>query len=692
MNKQQKDLLKRRYFKEGEDFKGMCKRVATKVSAAEDDLDKRKVLSNDYFDIMYNLDFLPNSPTLMPGDMLSACFVLPIEDSMESIFGTLKDMALVEKAGGGCGFSFSRLRPEGDTVQGTGGVSSGPLPFIEAYDAATHTIKQGGRRRGANMGVLRVDHPDIEKFVRYKTENDLPYFNLSVGATNEFMECAIRDEKLPLINPRNYQVWNDIKIWDYIEAEELLDLIAECAWRSGEPGMLFLDTINKDNPTPSLEEIETCNPCGETPLLPYESCNLGSINLANHLREGEIDCNKLESTVRTAVKFLDNVIDVNDYPLPEIEEATQKTRKIGLGVMGWAETLIRIGVPYDSPAAQKLAETLMCTINDIAHDESWAIARRKGAYPKCADEIATRNATLTTIAPTGSISQIAGTTPGIEPLFAREYTHTDADGNVSSYKFDFVKGAPDEVAVTAHEIAPIDHIKMQAAFQKYTDNAVSKTINLPHDATVEDVKDAYIQAWQRGCKGITVYRDGSRGEQVINSADKEIDAKDIKEDKQYYMKDNPVSVQDRPPRAKGVTTEYQSGCGKLYITINENDAGAPIETFLNNGSHGGCKSMTEGLSRMVSLALRAGVDVGEVIDQLQSAQTCSACVANEADGRSCPDIVGRALGSKENQKTLGELKEGYFSSLPTEKCPECGNKLINAEGCQECMMCGYSKC
>jgi ribonucleoside-diphosphate reductase alpha chain len=505
-----------------------------------------------FYRMMASLEFLPNSPTLMnagaPLGQLAACFVIPVEDSMVGIFDSLKTMALIHQSGGGTGFSFSRLRPAGDIVKSTKGVASGPVSFMRIFDVATDVIKQGGKRRGANMGVLRVDHPDILEFITAKVKEDaLVNFNISVGVTDAFMEAVRKDEEYDLINPRTGKAERRLR------AREVFDLIVNMAWKTGDPGLIFLDEINRHNPTPALGEIEATNPCGEVPLLPFESCILGSINLSKMIKDGEIDWEKLRSTVRNAVHFLDNVIDVNKYPIPEIERMTKLTRKIGLGVMGFAEMLIELGIPYNSEEALHKAEELMKFISEEGRRMSVELAEERGSFPAFPGSIwekrgysCLRNATVTTIAPTGTISIIAGTTSGIEPLFAVAYIRNVMSGiqlievnqtfqriatkmgfysrelMVKLSKLASIKNVeeiPEEVRrifVTAFDVSPEWHVRMQAVFQKYTDNAVSKTINLPHEATPEDVRRAFLLAHELKCKGITVYRYGSKAKQVLS--------------------------------------------------------------------------------------------------------------------------------------------------------------------------------
>lgn len=527
----------------------MMKRVARTVAEVDarygKDVDKAY---SEFYEMLTSLYFLPNSPTLMnagtPLGQLSACFVLPVEDSIESIFDALREMALIHKSGGGTGFTFTHLRPRGDRVSTTGGRASGPVSFMRIFDTATEVVKQGGKRRGANMGILRFNHPDIREFIHAKEKTGfLENFNLSVAITDEEMEKVRKGEELELCNPK------DGKVWEKINARELFKMLAQNAWRSGEPGLIFLDEINRHNPTPSQGIIEATNPCGEVPLLPYESCNLGSINLARMVEGGKIDYQRIKETVKRAVHFLDNVIDANRYPLPQVQKMVEGNRKIGLGVMGFADMLAKIGVSYYSEEALKIAEEVMNFISLQARCASQELAEERGTFPNYPESIwkdknlPLRNATLTSIAPTGSISLIASVSSGIEPFFALAFRRYVLDNTellevnplleekLKSYqipeeiwKVILEKGnlegvdVPEELHrlfITALEIPPSFHIRMQAAFQKYVDNAVSKTINLPESATPQDVEEAYLLAHELKCKGITVYRYGSRPQQVL---------------------------------------------------------------------------------------------------------------------------------------------------------------------------------
>ncbi|MDO8535565.1 MAG: vitamin B12-dependent ribonucleotide reductase [Candidatus Omnitrophota bacterium] len=753
-------VLEKRYLKKEASGKTietpeeLLKRVAKNIATADSYYGKSeaeiKNTEEEFFEMMARLEFLPNSPTLMNAgrdlQQLSACFVLPIEDSMEAIFETIKDTAIIHKSGGGTGFSFSRLRAKNSPVRSTGGISSGPVSFMKVFNAATQAVKQGGTRRGANMGILRVDHPDILEFISCK-ENDkeITNFNISVALTEEFMKKAIADEEYDLIDPKTK------KTVQKINAKKVFDMIIQMAWRNGEPGIIFIDRVNKDNPTPKVGQIESTNPCGEQPLLPYESCNLGSINLAKLVMEDKkIDWDKFSEIIRKSVHFLDNVIDMNAYPIKKIDEMTKSNRKIGLGVMGFADMLLMLGVRYDSEDAIALAEKLMKFMLDNARAASEALAKERGAFPNFKGSVydkknakPLRNATLTTIAPTGTLSIIANSSSGIEPVFAITYIRNIMDNTklieVHPYfqevaeKRGFYKpetmnliaqkgtihGVPEvpedvqQLFVTAHDIEAIWHIRMQSAFQKYTNNAVSKTVNLPSEATLGDVKTIYMLAYKSGCKGVTIYRDKSRDEQVLNIAS------DGTKDKQKTQARVKISPRPRPPVIVGTTTKIATGCGNLYITINEDGDGQPFEVFMHMGKAGGCAmSQLEAIGRLVSLGLRSGIEVGSIIEQLRGIRCPSP--SWEKGGRifSCSDAIARAIEQRaqdaKNKKstnnttatseTIAESPQpdasGGGSKTGTMKkagnivgvCPDCGGALWHIEGCMVCKSCGYSKC
>ena len=735
----------------------MFRRVARNLSQADmrygaTEADT-EATAEEFYQVMRRLDYLPNSPTLMNAgrelQMLSACFVLPVSDSMEEIFETVKQATLVQKSGGGTGFAFSRLRPEGDIVGSTGGVASGPVSFMRAFDGATEAVKQGSTRRGANMGILNVTHPDILKFIRSKEDGkSISNFNISVAVTEEFMRKAQLGEDYDLVNPRTG------KVQGCLNAREVFQLLAEMAWKTGDPGIVFLDRINADNPTPQLGQIESTNPCGEQPLLPYESCNLGSVNLARMVRYAdqgaEIDRDKLAGVIKTAVHMLDNVIDMNQYPIPDIEEMSKKTRRIGLGVMGFADLLIQLGIPYDSEEALEVADGLMAFIRDTTDRASVALAEVRGVFAACEGSIydypggpRMRNSAPTTIAPTGTISIIAGCSSGIEPLFALSYVRNVMDNtrlvegypifeavahNEGFYSQALMERLADtgsvheldgeipqwvkRLFVTSHDITPEWHVRMQAAFQKHTANAVSKTINFPHTATVQDIANAYMQAYELGCKGITIYRDGSKDNQVLSTG--QTGSLPAVGDEQVASSTPPDSSggglipRVRPQDMAGVTERIRTGHGTMYITINVDEEGKPFEVFTALGKAGGCDSaQLEAISRLVSLALRSGVDVKKVIEQIRGITCCPAWDSGVLV-RSAPDAVALALERHINSETRQQQSNGsqlkLFASsaerakwdldgnLPKSRCPDCNTRLAYQEGCLLCTSCGWNKC
>ena len=729
-----------------ESIEDMFRRVAKTMAAAEEKYTNSpysvEELEEIFFKIMTDLDFLPNSPTLMNAGkklgQLSACFVLPVEDSMEGIFGAIKNAALIHKSGGGTGFSFSRLRPANDIVASTSGVSSGPISFMKVFNTATETIKQGGTRRGANMGILRVDHPDILDFITAKEKNnELTNFNISVAITDAFMEALNRDGEYELFNPRTGEAVRTLK------ASKVFNMIVDRSWRNGEPGIVFIDRINRYQPTPHVGEIESTNPCGEQPLLPYEACNLGSINLARFIKyvEGNpaIDFDRLKEIIHLSVRFLDNVIDQNKYPIIEIDKTTKSNRKIGLGIMGWADMLIKLKTAYDSEEALDLAEKVMGFVKREAWSASQELAKERGPFPNFEGSIFSqkemkplRNATVTTIAPTGTISLIAGCSSGIEPLFAIAYEkHVMDNEKLVEVHQDFVKIAQEEdfyseellerVAknggvsnldevpaevkkyfITSHLISPEWHIRMQSAFQKYTDNAVSKTVNFPFEATKKDVETVFKLAHTLGCKGVTVYRDGSRDEQVLNITGNNKDK--VAEPAAKY-----VTPRMRPGRTVGMTDKVKIGCGNLYVTVNSDETGI-CEVFASLGRGGGCPSQSEAAARLISLALRAGIDVQEIIDQLKGIRCMSTLKKGAFQSGikvlSCPDAIGKAIEeyymtAKDTFKNNNLLNNTSHSknknikideNMPGSYCPECNEFLEHEGGCVICKNCGYSKC
>jgi ribonucleoside-diphosphate reductase alpha chain len=680
-------------------------------------------LAYDFYEMMASFDFLPNSPTLMNAGrelgQLSACFVLPIEDSMESIFEAVKQTALIHKSGGGTGFSFSQIRPQNDLVHSTKGVSSGPLSFMSVFDCATETIKQGGTRRGANMAILRVDHPDIMDFIKVKSDlTTLNNFNLSVAITDDFMEAVKVDGEYALINPR------DGEIVKKQSANKIFRQIVKQAWLSGEPGIVFIDRINAKNPTPNAGEIESTNPCGEQPLLPYESCNLGSINLSNMIKDGEVNYNKLGQTVEKAVHFLDNVIDINRYPIAAIDRVTKQNRKIGLGVMGFADMLTQLEMPYSSPEAQKTAEEVMQFIDKKALDFSIKLGEQRGSFPNFPESIygrqnastPVRNATRTTIAPTGTLSILAGCSSGVEPIFALSFVRRVMD-NTEMYEvnpiFDKVAKkngfySPDllkkiaksgsiqgydeiplkyrQVFETAHDITPHSHIGIQAAFQKHTNNAVSKTINFGHDATVEDVKDAYLMAYNLNCKGLTIYRDGCRANQVLSTG--ATSSPDTATNELHA----PVK-RDRPRSLVGKTYQMATGCGQMYVTINEDNTQHQFELFNFVGKAGGCAaSQCEAIGRLVSLAWRSGLDPEPIIKQLIGISCHKPAGFGDNKVLSCADAIAQAI-RQHMEAQNGVINDGMASeALSFGACPECGGAIEYEGGCCVCHSCGYSEC
>lgn len=707
--------------------------------------------AKSFYKLLSSRKFLPNSPTLMNagknnGLQYSACFVLPVPDSLEGIFDAIKYQAIIHQSGGGTGFSFSRLRQKGSMVKRSRGVASGPISFMKVFNEATQQIKQGGTRRGANMGILRVDHPDVREFITCKLDGGLTNFNISVAATDKFMDALAKGEKYDLFEPHSGKVVRQE------DAREIFDLICDCAWRSGDPGMIFIDRVNASpaNPVPTLGPVESTNPCGEQPLYPFDACNLGSIFLNYFVKERngkqEINWEELKSVSREAVRFLDDVIEVNPFPLEQIWETVRSIRRVGLGIGGWADTLYLLGIPYNSEEALELAEKIMKTINDAAHEESRELAKIRGAFPLFNESIfkdgePIRNAAITTIAPTGTIGIIANTSGGCEPVFALAYKHMVKDESLNREMFfsdpafeivakregfwseelmakvadtgsvhglDEVPEKWQKVLVTSHEISPEWHVRMQAAWQKNLDNAVSKTINLPNEAVVDDVAKAYVSAYELGCMGITIYRDGCKEWQVLNVGTKK------EEEKKIEMEEVEVAdMRTRPSRLQGNTYKVQTPVGTAFVVINADEFGNPFEVFINVGKAGShVMADAEAIGRLISLSLRvpsqypAKAVAEAVIDQLSGIGGADSVGFGNNRVRSLADGVAKVI--REYIKVDESLVESSIEEKPElmatqqelplkmkkgDLCSECGQaSLVLEEGCQKCYSCGASKC
>jgi len=656
-------------------------RVADFVATAEKTKKEQQIWSRRFLNLMLARDFLPNSPTLTGagrGMCLSACFVLPVEDSMPSIFDAVKNTALVHKEGGGTGFDFSRLRPRGSFVRKTQGVASGPISFLKVIDAATEAVKQGGTRRGANMGILRVDHPDIEEFIAMKMDGEsVANFNISVAVTDDFMRVLKNGGTYDIVDP-----YMKKKVGKK-SARKVFDAIVHSAWLVGDPGLIFIDRINQHNPTRGLGPIRATNPCGEQPLHDYESCNLGSLNLSHFYsprKKDRFDWARFAKSIGTAVRFLDNVIEVNRYPLSQIEETSKANRRIGLGVMGWADLLIKMKIRYDTPEALELAEKVAGFLRAAAVEESRKLAEERGNFPNIEKSVykgkAMRHATVITIAPTGTISRLAGCSSSIEPVFALEFTSKIIDGELKDVHPLYAewrdqnpgKPTPDYF-VTAHDIAPEWHIRMQAAFQKHVDNSVSKTINFPNSATEADVEKAYRRAFKLKTKGITIYRDGSRAEQVLYKTAPSVSRHPL----------------DRPDSLPSITDKIKTGFGNLYVTISFLDQ-KPFEVFTSIGKSGyTTMADAEAMGRMISLALRSGVDPKDVISQLKGIGGSEPVFTEGGLVQSLPDAIAKVLErhfgeSRNSSKDLYQvICKVCGASLPDEKCPTCPN-------------CGWNRC
>ena len=810
-------VLKRRYLVKDDDGnpaeapEDLLWRVARTVAAADADYGASEgaveALAETFVELMATRVWMPNSPTLMnagrPLGQLSACFVLPVDDALSNgesgIYDTLRNMALVHQSGGGTGFGFSRLRPKNDVVRSTMGVASGPVSFMSLYDSSTEVVKQGGTRRGANMGILRVDHPDILEFISCKDDTSkITNFNISVAVTDTFMAAVAAGEDYDLIHPRTGEVVSKLS------APEVFDKIVHGAWKTGEPGVFFVDQANQYNPVPHLGSYEATNPCGEQPLLPYDVCNLGSINVGAFASHGEVDWDGLRRAVHLCTHFLDNVIDVNKYPLNQITQLAQRIRRVGLGIMGWADFLIRLGVPYNSKEGIEWARKLMAFVDEESKVESERLAAQRGVFPEwkrsiwgpdetCARDAngerirpqrRLRNCNLTTVAPTGTISILAGCSSGIEPLFAVAFQRRQADTVMTDVNEDFLAVAMEEgwhspeliekiadaghihfddvpekwqkVFVTAHDVTPEWHIEMQAAFQEHTDSAISKTCNFPNDANEDYVREIYEQAHKLGCKGVTVYRDGSRDMQVLSTGTtaKKAEGKEGEPGSDRRPADEITELRaavakleaelgltkkqlheveaenlqrrakrSRPELLKGSTRRVETPLGTLYVTITEDDKGQPFEMFMTLGKAGGAlMADVEAVGRLISLALRSGIPMHEVHRQLRGISSDRVTGLGPNKVLSVPDAIGIAMekwmqdkqgiqqdlldeatnsndavvsvGRKEVPGVNGELweLESHNAKKLLGACPDCGSQLEYAEGCAKCHVCGFSEC
>ncbi len=762
-----------------------------------------EALAEAFFELMATRVWMPNSPTLMnagrPLGQLSACFVLPVDDALSNgasgIYDTLRAMALVHQSGGGTGFAFSRLRPKNDVVRSTMGVASGPVSFMKLYDASTDVVKQGGTRRGANMGILRVDHPDILDFITCKDDlTQVTNFNISVAVTDAFMQALERGESYDLIHPRTGQGVGRL------DAGQVFRTIVHGAWQTGEPGVFFIDRANQFNPVPALGGYEATNPCGEQPLLAYDVCNLGSINVGLFVKDGAVDWDRLRGAVHLCTHFLDNVIDANKYPLAEIDDLAKRIRRIGLGIMGWADLLVRLGIPYNSPEGVALGRTMMQFVDDESKVASERLARTRGTFPEwersiwgpdatCARDAAgrrirpmraLRNCNLTTVAPTGTISIIAGCSSGIEPLFAVAFMRNQAGVLMPDVNEDFVAIAKREgwysdalvqriaetghihgdevpaqwqrVFVTAHDVTPEWHIRMQAAYQEFTDSAISKTCNFPHEATEADVEQIYRLAFQLGCKGVTVYRDGAREGQVLSTGTtaKKVQGQDAvtaadalgriaeleaelsrTRDQLHEVESENLqrrAKRSRPELLRGNTRRVETPLGTMYVTITEDDKGQPFEVFISLGKAGGAlMADVEAVGRLISLALRSGIPLKEIHRQLRGISSDRVVGLGPNKVLSVPDAIGIAIekwlqdkmgvqqdllgggpaadvpagaGSFRSRDVVAGMEGGGTAALraPDQAqefigtCPDCGSQLAFAEGCVKCHVCGFSEC
>lgn len=680
-------ILKARYFKKNANGdlietkpSELFKRVSDYIAGAEKTEEEKEYWQKRFYDAMIRRDFMPNSPTLTGAGRnlcLSACFVLPVEDSLDAIFETVKHAALVHKEGGGTGFDFSRIRPQGSFVKKTQGIASGPVSFLKVIDAGTEAVKQGGTRRGANMGVLRVDHPDIKEFITMKLDGHTAQnFNISVAVTDKFVQAVKEGTTYDMLDPRDGEVVGKM------DAREIFEMIVDNAWQNGDPGLILIDNVNRLNPTRAQGPIRATNPCGEQPLHDYESCNLGSINLANYFKadaKDQFDWNRFKESIIMGVRFLDDVIDVNLYPLKEIDEMAKSNRRIGLGVMGFADLLIKMELKYDTKEAQAMGRKIVKFLKKEAGAASQKLAEERGSFPNIDKSIyknkKMRNSTVLTVAPTGTISRIAGCSSSIEPIFSFKVVSKIIDREIVDlhplYK-EWEEGHPGEAFpeyfITASDIIPEDHLKMQEVFQESVDSAVSKTINFPNEATREDIANAYMMAFDMNIKGITVYRDGCRAVQVLNKIEKDA-----------------PSPQDRPDSLPSTTYKISTGLGRLYITVTH-FKGHPFEVFCSIGKSGySTMADAEAIGRLTSLALRSGIPPEEIVSQLKGIGGSEPTFHNGMLIQSIPDAIAQAL-----EKHIGEVLIAR-KDLNAISCPVCGAELQD-EKCPVCPACGWTKC
>jgi ribonucleoside-diphosphate reductase alpha chain len=680
-------ILKARYFKkngQGELIETkpshIFRRVAKYIAGVEKTEIEQKKWEEIFFKLMIDRDFVPNSPTLTGADRglcLSACFVLPVKDSLEDIFETVKHAALVHKEGGGTGFDFSRIRPQGSFVKKTQGIASGPVSFLKVIDAGTEAVKQGGTRRGANMGVLRVDHPDVKEFITMKLDGtSAQNFNISVAVTNKFIEAVKNNSMYDLIDPKDGEVTGKM------DAREIFDMIVDSAWKNGDPGLILIDNVNDMNPTRAQGPIRATNPCGEQPLHDYESCNLGSINVSNFFKSGvkdQFDWKRFKKTVHDSIRFLDDVIDANIYPLKELDEMAKSNRRIGLGIMGFADLLIKMKIKYTNEEAREIGGKIVKFLRTEAAKASEDLAEEKGSFPNVDKSVykgkKMRNATVLTIAPTGTISRIAGCSSSIEPIFAFEIISKIIDSEIRDlhplYKewMDNHPGEPlPDYFIMASDISPEDHIKMQAVFQEHVDSAVSKTINFANEATTEDIANAYRMAFDMRVKGITVYRDGCRALQVLNK-----------------ISTDAPKPHERPEALPSTTHKISTGLGRLYITISYFNQ-QPFEVFCSIGKSGySTMADAEAIGRLTSLALRSGISVEEIVSQLKGIGGSEPTFHNGSLIQSIPDAIAQVL-----ERHVGEVQVGS-QDLNSVTCPVCGATMPD-EKCPVCPACGWTKC